>query len=99
VGANKRITAMLTRETIKLTKLTLLPSGRGMAALCRDVWTVKIYAPSGSSNRQEKVFTVWKSLIASKNDHRVNFNYVLTDTGCTANMNFNKYRNLPSASV
>jgi len=32
---------MLTRETIKLTKLTLLPSGRGMAALCRDVWTVK----------------------------------------------------------
>jgi len=34
VGINKRITAMLTREIIKLTKLKRLISGRRMAIYC-----------------------------------------------------------------
>jgi hypothetical protein len=78
VEINKRITAMLTRETIKLTKLSLLPSGRGMAAFCRGVWIVNIYVPLAHPiDRTEKIFRVWISLIVSKNNHRFDFNCVL----------------------
>jgi exonuclease III len=59
VGINKRGTAMLTKETIKLTKITRLPSGRGMAAYCRGVWIVNAYGPSGSSYRHQRdIFTI-----------------------------------------
>ena len=60
VGIKKRDTAMLTSQTIQSTNITRLSSGRGMAAFCRGVWIENIYAPSGSSNRQEreKVYNV-----------------------------------------
>ena len=54
VRINTRDTAMLTGETIKLTKVTRLPSEQGIAAYCLGVWIVNIYGPSGSSNRQER---------------------------------------------
>jgi len=59
-GIYNRGTAMPTREPITLTDITRLPSGRGMAACYRGMWIVNIYAPSGTSRRQEREdFTTW----------------------------------------
>ena len=54
VGTKKRGTAILAREQISLTKITRLPSGRGMAASYQGIWLVNLYAPSGTANRQER---------------------------------------------
>jgi len=42
VGIHGRGTTMLTRDQISLTKITRLPSGRGMLASYRGVWLVNI---------------------------------------------------------
>jgi hypothetical protein len=78
MGINKHITAMFSREKIKLTKLSRLPSGREMAAFCGGVWITNIYVPLAHPiDRTEKIYKVWIFLIASNNDHRVDFNCVL----------------------
>jgi hypothetical protein len=38
------------------TNITRLPSGRGIAADCRGIWTVKNYDPSGAVRRQEREY-------------------------------------------
>ena len=49
-----RGTALVTREEITLSNVTRLSSGRGIAAECRGIWMVNIYAPSGAARRQER---------------------------------------------
>jgi hypothetical protein len=43
VGINNRGTVMLTNETIQITNITKVPSGRTMAEYGRSVWVVYIY--------------------------------------------------------
>jgi len=54
VGTANRGTAFLVRENIRITKLTKLPSGRGIAAEVNGLWIVHIYAPSGAERRRER---------------------------------------------
>lgn len=54
VGINKRCTAMPNKETIKLTNITRLPSGRAMAAHCRGVWVVYLHRLVNPIDRREK---------------------------------------------
>ena len=54
VGVNNRGTAILSRKQISLTNITRLYSGRGMAAKYQWIWSVSIYVPSGTANRQER---------------------------------------------
>jgi len=92
---------MFARETIKLSNITRLPSGRGMEAYCQGVCIVNkyiyiyIYAPSSSSNRQEREnFTTWNSLAAFTAPTMimggVDFNCAVKNTDCTENTNFGK---------
>jgi exonuclease III len=96
IGIYNRGTAMLTREPITLTNITRLPSGRGMAACYRGVWIVNIYAPSGTSRRQERedfynaevTYLLWSippTMIIGGD-----FNCVLSQTDCTGNINYSK---------
>jgi len=86
---------MFARETIKLSNMTGLPSGRGMAKYCRDVFTLNIYEPSFSSNKQEREnFTKWKSLAAFTAPKMImggaDFNCAVKNIDCTENTNFGK---------
>jgi len=96
VRINTRGTAMLTGETIKLTNVTRLTSGYGMAEHCLGVWIVNIYAPSGSSNTQEREMFYNMELICCLHCPPImiilgeEVNCVLTNSDCTGNMNFSK---------
>jgi exonuclease III len=96
VGTQRRGTAMLTREQIFLTNITRLPSGRGMAASCRGVWLLNIYAPSGSANRleRESFYNIELTyLLRSLPPTMIiggDFNCVLSKTGCTGIINYSK---------
>lgn len=50
----QRGTAIITRDTIQLDKVDMLPSGRGIAAWYGSVYCVNIYAPSGPCRRSER---------------------------------------------
>jgi exonuclease III len=51
---NQRGAAIITRDTMRLDSLEMLPSGRGIAAWYAYVYCVNIYAPSGTSRRSER---------------------------------------------
>jgi exonuclease III len=93
VGLNKCGTAILTREAIQLNNITKLHLGRGMAACYRGVWIVNIYAPSGSSNRQETetfynvdLTYLLRSLPPTMIIGGGNFNCALTNAHCTGSI-------------
>ena len=44
----------VTRNEIKITKITRLPWGREIAAKCRGIFVVKVCGPSGKAKRQDK---------------------------------------------
>ena len=99
IGINKRGTVILTREQISLTNITRLPSGRGMAASYQGVWFINIYAPSGTTNRQERedfynveLVSLLQSLPPTMTVGG-DFNCVLSQTDCTGNMNYSKVLN------
>jgi exonuclease III len=54
VGANKRGTAIMTREGISLENITMIPSGRAIAAKFREVRILNVYSPSGNVMKQER---------------------------------------------
>jgi exonuclease III len=97
VGINKRGTAILTREAIQLNNITRLHLRRGMTAFYRGVWIVNIYAPSGSSNRQETetfysvdLTYLLRSLPPTMIIGGGDFNCALTNADGTGSINFSK---------
>ena len=54
IGTSRRGTAILTRDTIVVTNLSRLPSGRAIAATLGTLLIINIYAPSGTSKRAER---------------------------------------------
>lgn len=54
VGTTKRGTAIIVKDPLTITDISTLPSGRGMAAKCKGIWIINIYAPSGAAKRQER---------------------------------------------
>jgi exonuclease III len=54
IGTSRRGTAILTRDTIVVTTLFRIPSGRAIAASLGTILIVNVYAPSGTSKRSER---------------------------------------------
>jgi exonuclease III len=54
VGTTMRGAAIITRNTLQLTNITILPSGRAMAANLGDLRVVNIYARSGTARKAER---------------------------------------------
>jgi exonuclease III len=53
-GISRRGTAIITRDTIVVTKLGRIPSGRAIAASLGALLIVNLYAHSGTSKRSER---------------------------------------------
>jgi exonuclease III len=56
IGTTRRGTAILTRDTIVITKLYRTPSDRAIAASLGTILIINIYAPSGISKRAEREY-------------------------------------------
>jgi exonuclease III len=54
IGTSRRGTANLTRDTIVITNLLRITSGRAIAASFGTLLIVNVYAPSGTSKRTER---------------------------------------------
>jgi len=54
IGTNRRGTAILARDTVHITNISKLPSGRAIAAPLGTLLNINIYAPSGTAKRQER---------------------------------------------
>jgi hypothetical protein len=51
IGSDIRGTAIVARNEIMLRNISKLPSGRAIAAECKGLYIVNIYAPSGTAKR------------------------------------------------
>ena len=49
-----RGTAIITRDSISLENVTMLPSGRAIAAKFREIWIINIYTSSGKARKQDR---------------------------------------------
>jgi len=79
---------MITKEEITLKNLMRLTSGRGIAADFQGHWLVNIYAPSGTTRRQEREFLQSRTqyLLQSAPSSMIlgsDFNCGLAKTDCT----------------
>jgi len=54
IGASIRGTAILAKSTLLLTNITILPSGRAMAADYKGIRLINVYAPSGTARRANR---------------------------------------------
>jgi exonuclease III len=54
IGTSRRGSAILTRESIVLTNITRIPSGRAIAGTFGALLIANVYAPSGTSKRTER---------------------------------------------
>ena len=54
VGTDRRGTAIIIKEDIKLTNIQRLPSGRGIAGWWDECFLINIYAPSGTARQKER---------------------------------------------
>jgi len=54
VGTDNRGTTILAKEGIPITKITRLPTGRGIAAYFEGIRIINTYAPSGAGRRRER---------------------------------------------
>jgi exonuclease III len=54
IGTNRRGTAVVSRDTIPLTNISKLPTGRAIAASVGILLIINIYAPSGASKHTER---------------------------------------------
>ena len=53
-GRDRRRTAILAKESITITNIKRIPSGRGMAAMFNTTWIVSINSPSGDKKENER---------------------------------------------
>jgi len=96
VGTEERGTALVTRSEITITKITRLPSGRGIAVEYRIIWLVNVYALSETAKRQERERFYNNELPylpgASASNMIVggDFNCVLIQTDNTGHFNYSK---------
>jgi exonuclease III len=96
IGTNERGTAIMTKEPIRLTEITTLPSGRGLAAVYNGIGLINIYAPSGVENKQERkrFYNTEVFGLFSPNPEPLiiggDFNSVLTATDCTGAPNYSE---------
>jgi exonuclease III len=54
IGASIRGTAILARRELHLTNITTLPSGRAIAAVYKGIQLINVYAPSGTTKRNDR---------------------------------------------
>jgi exonuclease III len=54
IGTNRRGTAILSRDTIPLTNISKLPTGRAIATSLATLLIINVYAPSSTSKRAER---------------------------------------------
>jgi hypothetical protein len=54
IGTTQRGTALIVKDPLTLSDVTMLTSGRGIAAKCKGLWIVNIYAPSGAAYKRER---------------------------------------------
>jgi exonuclease III len=54
IGINRSVTAFIVRETLNITNVARLPSGRAIVADIESMRVVNIYAPSGTAKRKER---------------------------------------------
>ena len=54
IGAEMRGTAILAKQELSLTEVTLLPSGRAIAATHSGIRLINVYAPAGTARRAER---------------------------------------------
>jgi exonuclease III len=64
VGTTKRSTAIIVKEPLSLSDISILPSGRGIAANYKGLWIINVYAPSGAEkkNRERNVLQHRRSI-------------------------------------
>jgi hypothetical protein len=53
ISTHGRSTAIMCKDSIDLTNVTKILSGRAIAARFQDLWVTKIYAPSGTAKKTE----------------------------------------------
>jgi exonuclease III len=96
IGTTRRGTALITWDTLTLTNVTKIQSGRAIVANVRDILIVNIYTPSGTAKRQEREMffnselayllrNVWDNLLMGDD-----FNCVLEKNDCTGQYNFSR---------
>jgi exonuclease III len=73
ISASIRGTAILARSELHLTSITTLPSGRAIAAIYKGIQLINVYAPSGTTKRndREKFFSVELTYLLHA-DHKKN---------------------------
>jgi len=54
IGTAGRGTALLIREELQVDRIKRIPSGRGVAVYYNNICLIKLYAPSGTTNRSER---------------------------------------------
>jgi exonuclease III len=54
IGNNRRGTAILARDNIRITNISKLPSGRAIAATLGTLLITNIYVPAGTAKRLER---------------------------------------------
>jgi exonuclease III len=98
IGTTQRGTAIIVKDPLTLSDVTMLTSGRGIAAKCKGLWIVNIYAPSGAAykrEREEFFNTEVAYLLRNRNAPLLlggDFNCVLDPTDSTGETN--RSRNL-----
>jgi endonuclease/exonuclease/phosphatase family metal-dependent hydrolase len=54
IGTSRRGTAILTRDSMVVTNISRIPSGRAIAATLGTLLIINVYAPSGTTKRSER---------------------------------------------
>ena len=91
IGTTMR--GIATRDSVSLENVTMLPSGRAIVAKFREIWIINLYAPSGTTRKQDrKKFhnNEVSYIVATAGDHILlggYFNCILEPTDATGGYN------------
>jgi len=94
IGATMRVTAIIARDNISLENVSMLPSGRAIAAKFREIWIINIYVPSGTVRKQERekfYHNEVSYIIATAGDHILlggDFNCILDPMDAAGGYNY-----------
>ena len=96
IEATMRDTAILTRDSISLENVTILSSGRAIAAKFREIWIINIYAPSGTARKRDRENSYHSEvpyIVANAGDNILpggDFNCILNPTDATGGYNYSR---------
>ena len=96
IGATMRSTAIITRDVISLENVTMLPTGRAVAAQFREIQIINVYAPSGRARKQDReIFYINEVpyILVTAGDHILlggDFNCILDQTDTTGGYNYSR---------